>query len=66
MASEVRHRGWTIDKGLYGWWFEHPDHDPENSKDWHYGWAQSVEEARQEIDALIAQYAARASVSGDQ
>ncbi len=38
-----------------GLWFQHPDFDPENPSDWRYGHANNADEARAEIDRLLAE-----------
>lgn len=50
-----QHRGWEISEAYIGYWFQHPKFDPENPSDWRYGHASSVQEARDEIDRLLAE-----------
>ena len=48
------HRGWHISKSFFGYWLQHPGYDPEDTSDWRYGTAKTVQEARDEIDRLLA------------
>lgn len=53
-SGETWHRGWLIAKAFFGYAFQHPGYDPENQTDWRYGNANTVQEARDEIDRLLA------------
>lgn len=55
MSGGIWHRGWLISKAFFGWSFQHPGFDPENDLDWRCGSADSEQQARDEIDALLAE-----------
>jgi hypothetical protein len=52
------YRGWYISKSFFGYCFQHPGYDPERVTDWRYGTATNPQEARDEIDRLLAEAAA--------
>lgn len=54
-ADREMYRGWEISPAFIGFHLQHPDFDPENPSDWRYGHANTVEEARAEIDHLLAE-----------